>query len=252
LALELNPTKEIAETGINICDAFVTSIKLAAAKDATDASAKIFIEKDWKEALVSAATAESKEQIANNLAQRLKATKSKYRQALNANPQYVAQQEAKYEQLGINAEIVEKMMSIDAELTEMLFAGKFIEAEKAIDERFLFSGSGKESYGKYNLFKIVEAKLKAASPGKSPPKSGRFVATACYGDYEHPIVMELRQFRDDVLESTIGGRVFVRWYYRCSPPFANFISPLLKTLARVLIVAPAIAIARSFAKNKHI
>jgi hypothetical protein len=83
-------------------------------------------------------------------------------------------------------------------------------------------------------------------------KDGKcFVATACYGDYDHPTVIELRRFRDDYLETSSAGRAFVRWYYQWSPAFANLVakSKILKTVARVLIVNPAVAIARFFTKN---
>lgn len=85
-----------------------------------------------------------------------------------------------------------------------------------------------------------------------PSKGGCFIATACYDDYDHPVVMELRQFRDTCLETSFAGRAFVRWYYAWSPPFANFIgrSTLLKILARVLIVKPAAVIARITGSRK--
>ena len=82
-------------------------------------------------------------------------------------------------------------------------------------------------------------------------KSGCFVATACYGNYDHPVVMELRHFRDDCLETSTAGRAFVRWYYQWSPAFASFVAKnkILKTLSRVLIVAPAVMIARAVKRN---
>ena len=79
-------------------------------------------------------------------------------------------------------------------------------------------------------------------------KSGCFIATACYGNYDHAVVMELRHFRDECLETTSIGRAFVWLYYKCSPTLAGIvaINGIFKALARVLIVAPALAIARSF------
>lgn len=53
-----------------------------------------------------------------------------------------------------------------------------------------------------------------------PAKSGCFIATAATGDYDHPKVLVLRSFRDEVLESYRLGRVFVRCYYKVSPPIA--------------------------------
>lgn len=50
-----------------------------------------------------------------------------------------------------------------------------------------------------------------------------FIATAAYGSYLDPHVMALRRFRDRVLMTNAPGRAFVAFYYRNSPPLANFI-----------------------------
>lgn len=52
------------------------------------------------------------------------------------------------------------------------------------------------------------------------PKSGCFIATACYGDYDHPDVLALRRFRDDRLLPSPAGRALVALYYAVSPPLA--------------------------------
>ena len=50
-----------------------------------------------------------------------------------------------------------------------------------------------------------------------------FIATAVYGDYDHPQVRELRRFRDQVLLRSAAGRRFVRWYYRVGPGWAEWV-----------------------------
>lgn len=87
-------------------------------------------------------------------------------------------------------------------------------------------------------------------PENSP---GCFVATACYGNSEHPIVVELRRFRDEVLTITQAGRILIAWYYQWSPKFAGFIgkSAALKALSRMLIVLPALCVSRAIIRKEH-
>jgi len=46
---------------------------------------------------------------------------------------------------------------------------------------------------------------------------GCYIATMAYGDYEHPQVIELRKFRDQILTKSFLGRVFIKVYYKTSP-----------------------------------
>lgn len=54
-------------------------------------------------------------------------------------------------------------------------------------------------------------------------KTGCFIATACYGNYDAPEVKVLRQYRDQVLARSFAGRLFIRFYYFCSPNLATMI-----------------------------
>jgi len=55
------------------------------------------------------------------------------------------------------------------------------------------------------------------SSGGSSGSSGCYIATMAYGDYDHPQVMILRQFRDDVLDKSAFGKWFIKTYYHYSP-----------------------------------
>ena len=52
---------------------------------------------------------------------------------------------------------------------------------------------------------------------KITPKSGCYIATMAYGDYNHPQVILLRNFRDNSLAKFYWGREFIRFYYWLSP-----------------------------------
>jgi hypothetical protein len=75
-----------------------------------------------------------------------------------------------------------------------------------------------------NKFKINFIKDKIINEfdviiSKSPrnKKQGCYIATMAYGDYQHPQVIILRQFRDDFLDKTILGKWFTKTYYNYSP-----------------------------------
>ena len=74
--------------------------------------------------------------------------------------------------------------------------------------------------------------------------AGCFIATAAYGtDTAHEIDI-LREFRDEVLLTNSLGAQFVSFYYRTSPPIADFISQhaILTTIVREGFIDPIIAI----------
>jgi DNA-binding transcriptional regulator GbsR (MarR family) len=56
-----------------------------------------------------------------------------------------------------------------------------------------------------------------SSSGGNSGSSGCYIATMAYGDYDHPQVMILRQFRDKVLDKSALGKWFIKTYYHYSP-----------------------------------
>ncbi len=71
-----------------------------------------------------------------------------------------------------------------------------------------------------------------------------FVATATYGDYGSPEVVELRVFRDTVLARSDLGQAFIAGYYQFGPRFARAIrgSDSQRDMARGML-APLVAVA---------
>ena len=50
---------------------------------------------------------------------------------------------------------------------------------------------------------------------------GCYIATMVYGDYDHPQVMVLRNFRDNFLSNYSLGRNFIQFYYKYSPSWVE-------------------------------
>jgi hypothetical protein len=64
----------------------------------------------------------------------------------------------------------------------------------------------------------------SSSSGSSSGSSSSgfcYVATMVYGDYDAPEVKVLRNFRDNVLDKSAAGRLFIRVYYKYSPWFVE-------------------------------
>jgi len=79
------------------------------------------------------------------------------------------------------------------------------------------------------------AGIEGPSSGSSSSSSGGcFIATAAYGDYDHPMVQLMREFRDRYLLVNSFGRAFVDLYYRYSPALARVVAKreLIKALVR--------------------
>jgi len=66
---------------------------------------------------------------------------------------------------------------------------------------------------------------------------GCFIATAAFGSPYERHVKTLRQFRDSRLLTNRPGRAFVRWYYRHSPSYADYIRrrPAARMFVRTLL-----------------
>jgi len=73
-------------------------------------------------------------------------------------------------------------------------------------------------------------------PTYTPPRStstssssGCYIATMAYGNYDHPQVLILRQFRDEVLDKSTFGKWFIKTYYHYSPRLVEKLKDHKKT-----------------------
>jgi len=87
----------------------------------------------------------------------------------------------------------------------------------------------------------------AALPASPPDQSrytGCFVATAAYGNYNHPMVLVLREFRDSLLVNSDAGRRLIGIYYTIGPSLAGLIQerPWARLLVR-LVLLPVVFLA---------
>lgn len=73
-------------------------------------------------------------------------------------------------------------------------------------------------------------------------KTGCFIATTCYGDYDAPEVLILRKYRDECLLTNWLGILFVKSYYAISPSIAKCIedSDKMKSLIRNHFLRPIV------------
>ena len=84
----------------------------------------------------------------------------------------------------------------------------------------------------------------------SNSKEGCFIATAAYGDFNHPTVMQFRHFRNNTLNNNVLGRYLVRVYYEISPNCSRIIkkSPILRSFCKSILDKLALGIHNRFPK----
>jgi hypothetical protein len=115
-----------------------------------------------------------------------------------------------------------------------------------IDDKLaqLFKTMCKQFYNNvFDSTKFTEALQTSVLPKDQKGSGGTggcFIATAAMGDYDHPVVMDLREFRDNWLLKRDWGVKFTSWYYTHGPKAANVIekSIALKKITFFLIVKP--------------
>jgi len=86
-------------------------------------------------------------------------------------------------------------------------------------------------------------------PKQHSQSGGCYIATACYGSYDCTQVLTFRNFRDEYLNRTLAGRMFIKTYYALSPSFAKWLENQyrINTFIRENFLEPIY----KFLKNKY-
>lgn len=91
--------------------------------------------------------------------------------------------------------------------------------DSAISQRRSYLNDIQNGISKDKFSSIDESKINNNYSNK--PDGGCYIATAVYGSYDAPEVLMLRRFRDEVLSVNYLGRIFIKIYYKLSPPLAR-------------------------------
>jgi hypothetical protein len=75
---------------------------------------------------------------------------------------------------------------------------------------------------------------------KSSSNKNCFIATAVYKDIDHPVIIDLRHYRDRYLNNSNLGKIFIQWYYKRGPMLAKFVSKskILRLITVIFIIKP--------------
>ena len=122
----------------------------------------------------------------------------------------------------INAEIAEKQLRIKE--IQNGVNKDILTHEAAVNEILSKLTTGREKR---------RTKLRQLKKEKRELEDACFVATALYGDLYHPVVCDLRCFRDKYLLQIWCGRAFVSLYYMIGPKLAKHVSPESKISYRL-------------------
>ena len=109
-------------------------------------------------------------------------------------------------------------VSINGQVVESVSNDELIEEFRSLLEKSYFIRS------KHQFEKIEREEIRSdenvsskTANNSETSKGGCYIATAVYGSYDCPEVWTLRRFRDENLQQSATGRLFVKTYYALSP-----------------------------------
>lgn len=117
---------------------------------------------------------------------------------------------------------------------------------------FAMSGSQQEDIARklenYEKFSNNRAVFKDLTKALNANVVRCFIATAAFSSRQAPEVLTLCAFRDQILSQYFLGRIFIKTYYRISPPIAEFLDhqPQLKNLVRKVLRITAMRLKEIF------
>ncbi len=138
--------------------------------------------------------------------------------------------------------VEQKVGPIDVSRTSLGL--KIIEDTRTLKDR--------ESSPSFAASKTVSKVKPSSQQQKIDESSGCFIATACYGDSDHPDVLALRHLRDTSLSHSQVGRFFIRFYCVISPSIAQFLNCNKAAASFVrMAISPVVKMAYDRRSSKH-
>ncbi len=148
-----------------------------------------------------------------------------------------------YECVLLNVENILKFTFKDYSLGFIFsyFSNDDIEVNTIIDSRFKFDYFFFKQNFVVNYISIPKVnKIQNKKVNNIQNKSNKncFIVTTTMGDINHPVVVDFRRYRDEVLLNTYLGRVFINIYYRIGPVLSKVIktNSFLFTISKKLVL----------------
>ena len=142
----------------------------------------------------------------------------------NADPETIKQLTEIAAKEAIKIAVKEKEVEIHGQSTQNKLDQAVTTARQlsSIGENFALESEDRSSTGYTRVTVTKNDPPKPNHPPKPEVKASCFVATVCYGDPDHPTVIELRN-SETPLARHRPGRCFIEWYYAYGPRMALFV-----------------------------
>lgn len=129
-----------------------------------------------------------------------------------------------------------KKIEYSVRMADSKLEGVFDNSVMTIFKGF-YNNTFDEEFELERLYTVVIAEKPKTATIKKATTGGCYIATMAYGNYDHPQVVALRTFRDEVFLKSNLGKCFVESYYTCSPKFVDLLEnhPEVNSVIRRLL-----------------